>query len=247
MYNINEYIYQEGGRMRSKVAAALLLLAFVLTAWFMFHKGPPTENKDSAGTASNITGGTSAGEAGTTDKAVTDSSGGKGAAGSSAVKDGSTGSGAVDKSGGGKDAKSAEGSAINTGEDKTNSDAVEESGSDKPPVAIPGAVDKKASDIAKKDIDMKDYAKAAGVILGKLSLGEIKFLFDTASDEFWVDTPVEEIEKVRNIIFSKLTDSDISTLRQLGKKYGRSMTILNEDIDVAATKAKQVAKKQAEK
>lgn len=115
------------------------------------------------------------------------------------------------------------------------------------PIAIPDAVDQKASSIAKRDIEAQDYFKAAGVILGKLSLNEIKFLFDTASDEFWVTTPVEEIEKVRSIIFSKLTSADIATLRELGKKYGRSMTILEPDINVAETKEKQMAKKRVSK
>lgn len=121
------------------------------------------------------------------------------------------------------------------------------SGNGQPNPIITSEVSQKASSIARKEVEMQDYSKAAGVILGKLSLSEIKFIFDTARDDFWVVTPVEEIERVRNIIFSKLDASDLATLTEMGKKYGRSMTILEPNINVAEVKAKQVAAKQAKK
>lgn len=123
----------------------------------------------------------------------------------------------------------------------------EEATVDAPQIPVPDVVEQKAASIAKKEVETADFMKAAGVILGKLSFSEIKFLFDTASDDFWVTTPVEEIEKVRSIIFKKLTPEDLNTLRLLGKKYGRSMTILEPDIDVAKTKEKQVEEKKAKK
>lgn len=113
--------------------------------------------------------------------------------------------------------------------------------------AMPGAVQDKAAELVTKPVSSDDYFKAASTILGKLSFTEMKYIFDSARDDFWVTTSVDEINNIRNILFTKLSDADLQTLSDLGKKYGRSMTILKKDIDVAKEKEKQVAIRSASK
>jgi len=109
--------------------------------------------------------------------------------------------------------------------------------------AVQNVVEEKAATIVSKPVSSDDFLTATSAILGKLSISEMKYIFDSARSDFWVVTPLEEINNIRSILFSKLTDEDLNTLHQLGQKYGRSMTILNKDIDVAKVKEKQVALK----
>lgn len=97
----------------------------------------------------------------------------------------------------------------------------------------------KAEAITGVKVDILDYAKAGEIIIRKLSPGEIKFLFGSAKDDLFAKTSVEELEKIRSIIFSKLSSEDISILRAIGKKYGKSMHILDPDLDVARFKAER--------
>ncbi len=108
------------------------------------------------------------------------------------------------------------------------------------PDQIPSPVKEKAESIAKREIALEDYVKIATIMLKKLSMKEMSVLFGQASDDYWVVTPVEDIKKAREMLFSKLSEEDLKTLREIGKKYGRSMEIIKPGIDVAATKAQQV-------
>lgn len=119
---------------------------------------------------------------------------------------------------------------------------------DKPAVAstVQNAVESKASTIVSKPVSTDDFATAASTVLGKLSVSDMMYIFNSARDDFWVVTPVEEIVNIRNILFSKLTDEDLSVLSQLGKKYGRSMTILRKDIDVSKEKDKLIARRSSQ-
>ena len=120
---------------------------------------------------------------------------------------------------------------------------VESTPSPEPPAIIPNAVDEKIQSIAKADVTVNDYAEIIKILTGKLSMGEIKYLFDSARGDYWETTSVEDIEKARGILFSKLSDDDIARLSELGKKLGRSMDILKKDIDVAETKEGQMRSK----
>lgn len=111
------------------------------------------------------------------------------------------------------------------------------------PAIVPDAVDDKVQSIAEGEVGLSDYAEIIKIIAGKLSVGEIKYLFDSAKSDYWESTSVEDIEKARDILFSKLSEEDITKLTELGKKFGRSMDILKKDIDVAETKEKQMRKK----
>ena len=61
-------------------------------------------------------------------------------------------------------------------------------------------------------------------------------MFISAKEDYFLNTPVEEIEKTREILFSKLSEEDLETLRALGKKYGYSMRLLERELDVAKAK-----------
>ena len=102
-------------------------------------------------------------------------------------------------------------------------------------------VEEKADDISRNGkMTFNDYVEIFSIISGKLSLDEIKFLFDTAKGDYWEKTPIEDIYKAREILFSKLSDSDIEKLAQIGKKFGRSMDILKKDLDVEEAKKRQM-------
>jgi len=107
----------------------------------------------------------------------------------------------------------------------------------------PDVVDDKVNSIADKDVRLEDYLEVIQVLAGKLGLTELKYLFDSARADYWETTPVEDIEKAREILFSKLSDEDLEKLYQLGREYGRSMRILEKDIDVALVKEGQMRAK----
>ena len=72
------------------------------------------------------------------------------------------------------------------------------------PAIVPDAVDDKVQSIAEGEVGLSDYAEIIKIIAGKLSIGEIKYLFDSARSDYWESTSVEDIEKARGILFSKL-------------------------------------------
>lgn len=94
----------------------------------------------------------------------------------------------------------------------------------------------KAKSIAGGDVDLRDFFTVGFIVLSKLNADEIKYLFSSAKEDYFLNTPVEEIEKTREILFSKLSEEDLETLRALGKKYGYSMRLLERELDVAKAK-----------
>jgi cobalamin biosynthesis protein CobT len=105
---------------------------------------------------------------------------------------------------------------------------------------LPDKVENKVDAIAEGEVSATDLLEVIKIVGSKLSIKEITFLFNSAKSEYWETTSVEEIENARDILFSKLSDDDISKLSDFGKKYGRSMYIIKKDLDVAATKENQM-------
>lgn len=114
-----------------------------------------------------------------------------------------------------------------------------------PSAAIPDIVEKNMKKIDNSEISIDDYMKIAGIAMKKLSVTEMKQLFDSTRDDYWVTTSVEDIKKAREILFSKLGNADLNTLREIGKKYGHSMEIINPNLDVEKIKSEQIATWQA--
>ena len=108
---------------------------------------------------------------------------------------------------------------------------------------LPDKVEDKVNAIAQGDVSSTDLLEVIKIVGGKLGVGEISFLFSSAKAEYWETTSVEDIEKARAILFSKLSDSDLAALTSFGKKYGRSMDILKKDLDVSSTKEAQMRAK----
>lgn len=129
--------------------------------------------------------------------------------------------------------------APKTGQVKNTPNPKAETKTEAEPV-VPKEVDDKANSIAKSKVQTGDYVEVIEILKDKLSFSEIEYLFQSARDDYWVKTPVEDIEKARKILFSKLSDDDLSKLKQIGKKYGRSMTIIDKNIDVAEVKEKRM-------
>ena len=124
-----------------------------------------------------------------------------------------------------------------------NPDKKENSGGASQVKILPKSVNNKVDSIAEGEVSGTDLMEVVKIVGGKLSLGEIKYLFDSAKSDYWETTSVEDIEKARSILFSKLTDEDLAKLREIGRKYGRSMDIIRKDLDVAETKEKQMRAK----
>ncbi len=131
-----------------------------------------------------------------------------------------------------KDAKEA---AKKEEEEKKNKTIVEK--------ILPDKVEDKIDAIAAGNVSASDLLEVIKIIGGKLSIDEITYLFNSAKAEYWETTSVEDIEKTRELLFSKLSDDDLAKLSAFGKKYGRSMKIIDKDIDVAATKENQMRAK----
>lgn len=77
-------------------------------------------------------------------------------------------------------------------------------------------------------VDKVDYLKATGVILNKLSKDEIKYLFGRAK----ANNSKEELRKIREILLSKLTSEDVRILREIGKRYGKKLNILDPNVEI---------------
>jgi hypothetical protein len=108
---------------------------------------------------------------------------------------------------------------------------------------VPDKVDEKVNSIAAKDVSDEDLIAVISIVNGKLTMDELDYLFNSAKSDYWVNTSVEDIKKAREILFSKLSDSDINALTTIGNKYGKGMDILKKDLDIAKTKeAKMKAK-----
>jgi len=103
---------------------------------------------------------------------------------------------------------------------------------------IPKQIQSKAEALAGVKVDFKDMVKVADILAGKVSIGEIKFLYNTAKDNVFLNCSAEELRKVRDILFTNLSHDDLECLRQIGEKYGKDMRIINPDISVEEEKNK---------
>lgn len=79
-----------------------------------------------------------------------------------------------------------------------------------------------------RPIDTTDLFQAGLIILNKLSTDEINFLFGFSNNSYTIEDEIE----VRRLLFSKLNDEDINTLRALGQKYGKNLEILDPNIPI---------------
>jgi hypothetical protein len=98
----------------------------------------------------------------------------------------------------------------------------------------------KSREVLKKELAVGDYVKIAKIVLGKLKLNEIKFLFDSMKNDLFINASLVELERIRGIIFTKLSTEDIASLRAIGNKYGKEMKILDPDINVTEEKARRM-------
>lgn len=121
----------------------------------------------------------------------------------------------------------------------------EEPVEEKVPSIIPKQVQSKAETLAGQKVAVKDWIKVADILVGKLGMSEIRFLFDSAKDDVFLNSSVEELEKVRSILFSKLSAQDLETIRTIGRKYNKDMKIIDPNISVEEEKkrAEERAKK----
>ncbi|ASA23816.1 hypothetical protein [Paenibacillus donghaensis] len=75
----------------------------------------------------------------------------------------------------------------------------------------------KAKDI-KENVSVKEKADVASIVLGQLSVSDIKRLQDLASGGLSID----EKREARSILLGKLSDEQYNELSQIAKKYGVS-------------------------
>jgi hypothetical protein len=75
-----------------------------------------------------------------------------------------------------------------------------------------------------KPIDKADMIKAGLIILRRLKIEEISYFYHVGRKG---SMTADEKTKVRAILSAKLTDDDKETLRALGVKYGKNLTVLD--------------------
>jgi len=104
------------------------------------------------------------------------------------------------------------------------------------PAVISEEVKAKAEALAGRKVEIKDLVRVAEIFLKKMSLSEIKLLYDAAKDDVFLNSSVEEINKVREIVFSKLSPQDLEVIRTIGRKYNKDLRIIDPDISVEEEK-----------
>ncbi|WP_435168698.1 hypothetical protein [Paenibacillus glycanilyticus] len=115
-----------------------------------------------------------------------------------------------------------------------NSDVVDGSTENKSePKKLPAIIEKpveKASQlIGGEKIDSVDALDVAAILLNSgLSLKQISYLQGNAT----TDLPVEEKQKIRDILLSKLSDEEVKLLKSITKQYGIGLNILNPDYPI---------------
>lgn len=133
--------------------------------------------------------------------------------------------------------------ASNSGEDAINSSnsnkdtvnngsAAGRTGNNNPASATPssGNNDYIVNDVQSKierPIEKTDLVKAGIIILKRLDSGEISYLYRVGSQDTCTK---DDLRNVQKVLKTNLTDEDIATLKELGKKYGKELRILDEDI-----------------
>ena len=75
-----------------------------------------------------------------------------------------------------------------------------------------------------RPIDKTDMLRAALIVLKRFNGEEISYLYNVGRKGSMTS---DERVKVKKILSAKLSDDDVATLKALGKKYGRSLTVLD--------------------
>jgi len=75
-----------------------------------------------------------------------------------------------------------------------------------------------------RPIDKSDMLRAGVIILKRFNGEEISYLYNVGRKG---SMTLDERVKVKKILSAKLSDDDVATLKALGKKYGRSLTVLD--------------------
>ncbi|WP_127498082.1 hypothetical protein [Paenibacillus glycanilyticus] len=115
-----------------------------------------------------------------------------------------------------------------------NSDVVDGSGEEssepkKLPAIIEKPVEKASQLIGGEKIDSADALDVAAILLNSgLSLKQISYLQGNAT----TDLPVEEKQKIRDLLLTKLSDEEIKLLSSITKQYGIALNILNPDYPI---------------
>ncbi len=74
-----------------------------------------------------------------------------------------------------------------------------------------------------RPIEKKDLIRAGLIILRRLDMDEISFLYQAGKKD--THSP-EEMQQARKILLDKLTSEDINILKELGSKYGKELDFL---------------------
>lgn|GEM_PF-1326355 len=80
-----------------------------------------------------------------------------------------------------------------------------------------------------RPVDKQDLLKAATTIMRKLSWEEIGYLYSVGNEQ---NRSPEELKKTREVLLQKLTPQDVEVLRALGKKYGKTLNILDPSVPI---------------
>jgi hypothetical protein len=97
------------------------------------------------------------------------------------------------------------------------------------PTIIEKPVEKASQLIGGEKIDSADALDVAAILLNSgLSLKQISYLQGNAT----TDLSVEEKQKIRDLLLSKLSDEEIGLLRSITKQYGIGLNILNPDYPI---------------
>ncbi|GLX67380.1 hypothetical protein [Paenibacillus glycanilyticus] len=92
------------------------------------------------------------------------------------------------------------------------------------PAIIEKPVEKASKLIGGEKIDSADALDVAAILLNSgLSMKQISYLQGNAT----TDLPVEEKQKIRDLLLSKLSNDEIELLRSITTQYGISLNILN--------------------
>ncbi|TCM92799.1 hypothetical protein EV294_108188 [Paenibacillus sp. BK033] len=97
------------------------------------------------------------------------------------------------------------------------------------PAIIEKPVEKASQLIGGDKIDSADALDVAAILLNSgLSLKQISYLQGNAT----TDLPVEEKQKIRDLLLTKLSDEEIALLKSITKQYGIGLNILNPDYPI---------------
>ncbi|WNR43504.1 hypothetical protein [Paenibacillus roseipurpureus] len=115
-----------------------------------------------------------------------------------------------------------------SGAESATAVAAAESNQTKLPSILSSTVDK-AEEFASKPIKTQDALDVAAILLKSgLSLKEVYYLTGEAKS----DLATEEKQKIRDLLLSKLSDSEITALRLITKQYGKGLLILDPNYPI---------------